>query len=179
MKLIDIRRLSMHKQTTKWNLIMKRVAILAITPLVTISTAMADVPHNWQTYANRRFGYSLCYPADLLRPQPESDNGDGRAFVGPHGTRLLVWGGWNAIGQSVAQEKADRAHEFTNLGYAISYQVVRPGWFVLSGSGRGKNFYERMIVTHDRESGFSIEYPASDAELWNPIAAKLSRCMSG
>lgn len=81
--------------------------------------------------------------------------------------------------QSVAQEKADRAREFINAGYTISYQVVRPGWFVLSGSGRGKSFYERMIVTHDRKIGFSIEYAAADAELWNPVAAKLSHCLAG
>lgn len=179
MKFVDIHRLTMHKQLTKWTPTMKRAAILAIMPFVAISSAMAEVPHNWQTYANGRFGYSVCYPADLLRPQPESANGDGRTFSGPHGTTLAVWGGWNVIGQTAAEEKTDRAREFTSQGYGISYQVVRPGWFVLSGSGRGRSFYERVIVTHNREAGFSIEYPAADAALWNPVVAKLSRCLTG
>lgn len=178
MKLIDMRKLAMHKQVTSGALKMKRSFILAIMPFVAISSAMAEVPHTWQTYTNGRFGYSVCYPADLLRPQTESGNGDGRMFVGPRGTKLLVWGGWNVMQQSVAQERNDRAREFTNSGYTISYQVVRHDWFVLSGSGRGKSFYQRMIVTHDREVGFSIEYPAADATLWNPVVAKLSRCLT-
>lgn len=92
MKLIDISRLPMHKQLTRWNPIMKRAAILAVIPFVIVPSAMAEVPHTWRTYTNGRFGYSACYPADLLRPQPESPNGDGRAFVGEHGAKLLVWG---------------------------------------------------------------------------------------
>jgi len=35
-------------------------------------------PISWRTYSNPRFGYQTCYPHELLKPQPEADNSDGR-----------------------------------------------------------------------------------------------------
>jgi len=36
-------------------------------------------PSVFDTYCNARFGYCIHYPNDLLYPQREADNGDGRA----------------------------------------------------------------------------------------------------
>ncbi|QSR17443.1 hypothetical protein CA833_09650 [Novosphingobium sp. KA1] len=141
--------------------------------------AHTQAQHNWQTYGNARFGYSVCYPADLLRPQREADNGDGRVFVGPHGATLRVWGGYNAVGDTVAQAKSDAAKRFVSQGYTVTYQVSRPEWFVLSGAGKGKTFYQRTMLNKDREVSFVLEYPASDAAIWNPVSAKLSHCLAG
>jgi len=45
------------------------------------------------SYGNARFGYWISYPADLLVPEPEADNGDGRAFHARHATgKMSVWG---------------------------------------------------------------------------------------
>jgi hypothetical protein len=158
---------------------MKRVMILAAIPFVAITSARAEVPHNWQTYANGRFGYSICFPADLLRPQQESANGDGRAFVGPHGAKLVVWGGYNALEESVAQSRGDSAAQFAAKGFTITYQVVRSDWYVLSGTGKGGLFYQRTKINRDREVSFQLLYPANETSIWNPIAAKLSRCLIG
>ena len=55
----------------------------------------ADIPRPtaaWQTYTNERFGYQICYPADVFMPQGESDNSDGQRFFAPHGGHLTVFG---------------------------------------------------------------------------------------
>ena len=36
--------------------------------------------HIWETYTNERFGFSVCYPSDLLRPEAAPDNNDGRTL---------------------------------------------------------------------------------------------------
>lgn len=48
------------------------LSILLAGWLVTAST------RKWKVYTNARFGYSICYPADLLTGHLEADNGDGR-----------------------------------------------------------------------------------------------------
>ena len=50
---------------------------------VSLFSMTAGVPavgaeHEWNVYNNVRFGYSVCYPGNLLTAQPEADNGDGR-----------------------------------------------------------------------------------------------------
>ena len=42
-------------------------------------TVFATPQNNYKTYANARFKYSISYPADLLIPQGEAENGDGQA----------------------------------------------------------------------------------------------------
>ncbi len=43
----------------------------------------APAAENFQTYHNSRFDYAIEYPANLLIPQGEADNGDGQVFVSP------------------------------------------------------------------------------------------------
>ena len=42
----------------------------------------AQDSHIWKTYTNERFGFSVCYPFDLLHPEPAPDNNDGRPSQG-------------------------------------------------------------------------------------------------
>src|SRR5256714_15334892 len=43
-------------------------------------TFFSTPQNNYKTYANARFKYSISYPADLLIPQGEAENGDGQGF---------------------------------------------------------------------------------------------------
>jgi len=64
-------------------------------PAAKASQAVAPSPvdHDWQTYTNVRFAYSICYPADLLAGQGESDNSDGQKFLSRDGSvEVLVYG---------------------------------------------------------------------------------------
>ncbi len=50
------------------------------------------VPAGWKTYQNARFGCSVRYPGDLLRPLPEADDGDGRHVQALHGHADVMLG---------------------------------------------------------------------------------------
>ena len=41
---------------------------------------------NYKTYVNARFKYSISYPADVLIPQGEAENGDGQIFREKYGS---------------------------------------------------------------------------------------------
>jgi hypothetical protein len=154
------------------------LGLLAMIGSLAASAALAEVPHRWANYSNARFGYALCYPADLLRPQPESDNGDGRAFSGDDGAQLRVWGNYNALEQSLAEAMREDEARLTRDGATVTYRAARSNWYVLSGHNRGKLFYSRRLLTGDQFASFDLQYPARAAPLWNPVAARLSRCFT-
>lgn len=154
-----------------------RKIVLAAALVGASAPLAADVPHNWQTYTNARYGYSVCYPADLLHPQQEAANGDGRAFLAANSASLISWGGYNVLERTITQAKDDDVARLSGGGFSITYQVVRPGWYVLSGSGKAGTFYKRKMLSRDREVTFELRYPSAEAGVWNPIAARMSHCL--
>ncbi|MGF7146835.1 hypothetical protein FHS96_000444 [Sphingomonas zeicaulis] len=153
------------------------VFIPAAMPLAAQAQTNA-VAHRWESYANARYGYAICYPADLLVPQPEADNGDGRVFEGKAGASLRVFGHYNAAEQTMAEAMAGDALGLAHDGAVISYRASRPGWYVLSGRIGDTIVYRRTIAAGDRRMTFVLRYPASQAALWNPITARLGRCFA-
>ena len=67
----------------------KLIALHFLCLLVFVAHAFASrspaLASGWKTYTNARFGYSISYPADVLMPQGESDNGDGQKFLSRDG----------------------------------------------------------------------------------------------
>ena len=130
----------------------------------------------WPTYANARFGYSICYPT-TLKPQREADNADGRKFVGADGAELLVFGQY-AIDSTLAAWAADETSAYTGKRGQITYRAARANWLVLSGNdGASSQFYIKTVKRDDRFVAFQLKYPASQAELFRPIVKTLSRCL--
>ena len=77
----------------------------AVTAAFTLLTDLLHGQPTWKEYVNVRFQYSICYPDSQLKTQPEAENGDGRAFLGDGGAKLLVYGS-EALHQSLAHHEA-------------------------------------------------------------------------
>jgi len=134
--------------------------------------------HQWDVYANARFGYEICYPADLLTAQPEADNGDGRKFTGTSGAELAVWGRYNVLAQDMDTLIGDLADE----GAAVTYRRATKDWAVVSGRKNGDIFYARVLLERkavdDVETvrAFRLTYPAGEAKTYDAVAARLAKC---
>ena len=136
----------------------------------------------WHRYDNGRFGYSVCYPPELV-PQREADNGDGREFKSRDGK--VTARAYGSFEQPADGGKTPFAQE---LGYAmdyaktlkvtISYKLVKPHVFVLSGaSPSGLVWYRKEIEAQDRTVTLEFEYPAALKAGMDPVAAKMSACL--
>ena len=112
-----------------------------------ITGGVCAAPQGWAEYRNERFGLRLEYPADLFVLERQTEAGDGHVFVAAEGTaRLLVGGLVNKTGYSAAeyQEYVAR-HSYGD--YKLGYRRLGQTWFVLSGEGNGRIFYEKVMFS--------------------------------
>lgn len=150
---------------------------------VSLFSMTAGVPavaaeHEWNVYDNVRFGYSVCYPGDLLTAQPEADNGDGRKFTGESGAELTVWGSYNVLKQDI---DALIGH-LSGDGDTVTHRRVTTDWAVVSGRGKDHVFYAKLLLEGNAADGvdtvrvFRLTYPASAANTYDAVAARLAKC---
>ena len=118
-------------------------------------------PPTYKTYHNVRFGYRIDYPADL-RPQPESDNGDGRRFISADGqTTLSTYAGYNALDGGLAADRKIARQSWQEKHATITLdQLTRTG-YALSGQVKGRIFYEKTVLKSNTLTTFIWEYPAT------------------
>lgn len=150
---------------------------------VTLSILLADWPatastHKWKVYANARFDYSICYPADLLTAHPEADNGDGGVFSDKSRVELRVWGWYNVLKQDMDAIVAGLA----SANAVISYRHTGTNWAVISGRENGTVFYAKTLKGRlawddiDSILVFRLTYPQREAGTYDPVAISLSKC---
>jgi hypothetical protein len=130
---------------------------------------------DWREYQNERFGFSLQYPADIFVVERTAEAGDGQVFVSQIGNaRLLVGAFVNERSYSPASYQAYIARESYG-GYAIGYQRLGRGWFVLSGDGQGKVFYEKVVFSCAGRliNSFALLYSVADRDTFDPIVERI------
>jgi hypothetical protein len=128
------------------------------------------------TYINARYGYSISYPAELLSPQREADNGDGRAFQAKIGrARFLVYGGYNALGDS--PETLAEQVEGDCPGHRASYRVVKPVLVAVSCETSADILYEKVLIRGDALTTLSARYPKNERAVWNSVVSKMAGSM--
>ena len=153
----------------------------AVPMLIAAILASAPMPAagTWPVYRNQRFGYEICYPADLLKPEREADNGDGRRFSGSGGVRMLVFGQYNALDQDLASWAQGAAQVYLGKRGRVIYRAGRKDWAVISGTdGKGNIFYTRTIrdKANDAYVTYQLRYPDGRQQRYGPVIARLNRC---
>jgi hypothetical protein len=140
-----------------------------------LGQAQAAFALDWREYQSERFGFSLQYPADIFVVERTAEAGDGQVFVSQIGNaRLLVGAFVNERGYSPASYQAYIARESYG-GYAIGYQRLGRGWFVLSGDGQGKVFYEKVVFSCAGRliNSFALLYSVADRDTFDPIVERI------
>src|SRR6266540_3897514 len=79
-------------------------------------TVLATPQNHYKTYANARFKYSISYPADLLIPQGEAENGDGQVFKekSPSSVEMRVYGGYNVLKETLRSRFTELTGKWAN-----------------------------------------------------------------
>lgn len=156
---------------------MRLVLALVAAAMLPLAMARAEAGLNggWATYSNARFGTTVDYPADLFEMQPAPENDDGRRFLSRDGSAgFLVYAGFNVLDQTLT-ELADEAAAGAD---SVTYRQESRRWYLLLGTRGDDIFYRKVILADDIVHSFEISYPASQRDLFDPIAAEMVDSMS-
>lgn len=126
-------------------------------------------------YANARFAYSVEYPKWVLKPQGESDNGDGQRFVSPDGqTVLAIWGQSNALKERIGERFShDMASLQEDSSLQVIYKVVRQDWFVMSGTAGAQIIYQKTLLRDGVYITLRLQYPAAKKESFDGAVQRI------
>lgn len=154
------------------------VCLCAAVALAVGQISFAVPQTNYKTYANARFKYSISYPADLLVPQGESENGDGQVFKekGASSVEMRVWGAYNVLNETIRSRYAELTRKWSN---GVTYKVIRKDWFVVSAMVNGKIHYQKTILRGDTFKTFEIEYDAVRGSTYNNVTDRVSKSFKG
>jgi len=134
------------------------------------SPALAD-------YCNNRYAYCLSYPKDLMLPQPESGNGDGRIFTDKSGKEVLRVYGTSALDMdgNPTTLKAQYQSELQQAGRKITYKTEGKGFYVISGYENGHLFYQKTISNSEGFCYAILTYSEHERSTYDPLCAQLFR----
>jgi hypothetical protein len=150
---------------------MRTILVVAV-----LSAALPAAAAPTHTYLNTRFGYSIAYPADL-KPEPESENGDGRVFHSADGlVEARVWGAYNAENDSVSKLADTAATDCTSKP---TYRRIARTFFAVSCRAGSKILYEKTLIHGDQLSTFEITYPAADHARWDAVVTAMAGSLRG
>ena len=126
-------------------------------------------PPTYRTYHNARFGYRIDYPADF-KQQPEPTNGDGRRFVSPDGqTVLTAYASYNALDGGLADYRKLARERWQEEHATLVLDQKTSTGFALSGTVKGRIFYEKTVLKAGTLTTFEWEYPAARKAAMDPV----------
>lgn len=124
------------------------------------ATLPVQAQNAYSTYRNARFGTVVQYPSNLLVPQREADNGDGRRFVSRDGDiELSIYAFRNLRNRSVNGEMQRAVSDWKRDGARLTYWKWQGNWFTLSGFVGGDIFYEKTLLRNGVFHTLIWQYP--------------------
>jgi hypothetical protein len=155
-----------------------RRIVLAMTASAFMAPSAQAAEGKWTRYVNDRFGTFITYPAALFTPQPPPENDDGRTFLSDDGARLLVFGRYNALDETLNEIEA----ALGGPDYAdITFRAHGRHWFVVSGyrsaDGQAQIYYEKYSLAFDAQvvHAMVLSYPVAARKRYDAIVAKLAK----
>jgi hypothetical protein len=145
---------------------------------VVMATA-AYAGQKFDTYANSRYGYSISYPPDLLIPQRESDDGDGRIFTSKDGkAEFRIYAAASFAGIDDTSETVVKSAEQKCPGHRASYRVVKPHLAAMSCVAGTELIYQKTILENGMDTTFMGAYPAAQRAIWDPAVAAMAQSLT-
>lgn len=141
------------------------------------ATHAASAQDIYRIYRNARYGTTVLYPANLVAPQPESANGDGRKFVSRDGQiEVTSYAFRGRLGRSARGEMNRAVSDWKRDRARVTYAKNGASWFVLSGYLGADIFYEKTLLRNGVFHTLIWQYPQNlkrrlDASLTRSAAA--------
>jgi hypothetical protein len=146
--------------------------VLLLLAMTSAAAAGADLT----TYTNQRYGYSIRYPASLLKPVENTDDGAGKAFAAISGHAAFRVAARPLAGQT-PKEVADEAQQICP-GERPHYRVAKQGLAAISCQTGDRILYQKSLLRDGLEIRVRGEYPARERQVWDGVVTSIARSMS-
>ena len=153
---------------------MKGASLFALALLALVASNPATA-QDWAEYRNERYGLSLRYPANIFVVERTAEAGDGQVFVANDAdARLLVGVLRNESGYTPTTYQ-DYIAQTSYGDYQLGYRRLGQSWFVLSGEGNGRTFYEKVMFTCGGRliNSFAMIYPSDQKHIFDQIVERI------
>ena len=132
---------------------------------------------DWATIYNKRFGFQIAYPANILFPTTSPAGEDGRILKSADGRAKYLVATFK-IGEGLTPD-AYRQFLLSDI-YAhtkIDYAPQKGRWFVLSGQKGNETFYERVTFSCGGKliNSWALRYPTSERHLYDRVVEAVSK----
>lgn len=158
------------------------VMAAAVLAVALAGAAVAQQPDDqgaWGLYRDERLGFSLRFPAHVLKPAEETPgaNPSNRILVSDDGrVRLIVSAGLLDRRESLATYRAFLLSEVYG-GANVTWAPVEDDWFVVSGYRAAEIFYERVsLVCGGRAiASWALSYPVAERGVYGRVVEGIAR----
>ena len=137
-------------------------------------------------YFNLRFEYSIYYPANILKPQPESYNGDGRVFTDMQNRNVLVVYGCRSVDidtdlplpfEQVYKDELKGGRFQTHPNRKVSYSKFTKKYFIITGIDGENIFYQKTILLSGKHNDCIAQailtYPIVEKSMYDELVKQL------
>lgn len=151
------------------------IRLLLLPLLVAFGFASALPGQTLEKYCNAKYSYCVSYPPSLLTPQGESDAADGQKFTSKDNAIVLtVWGASNALDESLSAAYEATVAAFEKDGSKVTYKLLRPPWFVASGTTqKGQIFYRKTFLADGAFRTLLLTYPSARKTELDQLVGKM------
>ncbi len=179
-----------HAKAREGSSRMRLRSVCLMMAMLGVAAACTAAGDGWNTYGNARYGFSVCYPATVLFPEGESDNGDGNTFATRDKSVIVrAYAGYAMEPEGGRKALAERFHmdvtEAEKHGYKISYQSLKPGLYAYSGvahegTPKARVIYQKTFERAADKADISLEaeYPESASGMMNPVIDRMAGCLT-
>jgi hypothetical protein len=130
-------------------------------------------------YTNSRYGYSISFPADLLKALPESDSGDGRVFhAKSHSAEFRVFADGAVEGFDDTPDLIAGSALKNCSNPQQAYRVVKPHLIAISCLAGDDIYYQKTYLYKSLATTMAAKYPNSESRLWNAVVSKMARSLT-
>lgn len=130
-------------------------------------------------YVNSRYDYSISYPANLLKQQPEPDAGDGVVFSAIKGAaEFRVYASGTVEGINDTPQAAATLAEEKCPSHRATYRIVKRELAAISCTIGTNIFYSKTLVHGGLATTFMGTYPVAERAIWDPVVATMAGSMT-
>ena len=140
-------------------------------------SARSDAFSDWGTIQNKRFGFQVAYPANILFPVTSPAGDDGRVLKSKDGRATMIVATFkndeNQTPETYRQFLLDKIYPNAK----IDYGPRKARWFVISGVQKSETFYERVTFSCGGQliNSWAMRYPTAEHQLYDRVVEAISK----